>query len=403
MNQPPSTDKTPLDQVTAKWGAVFSLSFSVISLVTAELLPISLLTPVASALHVSEGMAGQAVSATSLVGMISSLFIASATRRLDRRLVMLMFMVFFIASNALVSMATDFTMLIVGRVILGVALGGFWSMAAAITMRLVPAAQIPQALSVIFGGVSVAMAVSAPVGTWLGSIIGWRGVFASVAILGVVGFAWQYRVLPAMKPSGQSKISTLFSLLKKPQIGMGMLGMALVFGGHFAFFTYLRPSLENVSGFGVNGVSTLLFGFGIASIAGTSFAGYMMRRNLRLILALVPLCMSVLAFAFIFTGHVTPLVSLWVVMWGFLFGAVPVAWTTWLTDAVPDETESGGGLQVAAIQLAITAGAGLGGILMDSAGAYGPIAGSGIILLIASLLIFSGIRPEKQNSVACDA
>lgn len=156
----------------AQWSAVFSLSFSVVCLVTAELLPVSLLTPIASALDVTEGMAGQAVTATSVMGVIASLFMAAATRRLDRRHVLLIFSLFFIASNTLVSFASGYGTLIAGRILLGVSLGGFWSMAAAVSMRLVPVASIPRALSIIFGGVSIAMAIAAPLGTWLGGLIG---------------------------------------------------------------------------------------------------------------------------------------------------------------------------------------------------------------------------------------
>ncbi|MFJ5160620.1 MFS transporter [Pantoea sp. NPDC088449] len=395
MSQTSVIEETREASVKAQWSAIFSLSFSVICLVTAELLPISLLTPIASALNVTEGLAGQAVTATSVVGTIASLFIAAATRRLDRRHVLMMFSLFFIASNVLVSLSTRYSMLIAGRVLLGISLGGFWSMAAAIAMRLVPATKIPRALSIIFGGVSIAMAIAAPLGTWLGGLIGWRGVFGVTAMLGLIGILWQWRVLPEMKPNSQSTLATLFGLLKRPQFGAGILGMALVFGGHFAFFTYLRPYLEHAIGFGVNGISTLLFCFGVANILGTSLAGHMLRYSLRLTLALVPLVMALLAIALIYVEQSTTGVSVLVVLWGFLFGAVPVAWSTWVTRTVSDEAESGGGLQVAAIQFAITLGAGLGGVLIDHAGPYGAVIGSSVTLIIAALAIMNRIRPQQ--------
>ena len=107
-------------------------------LVGAELLPISLLSPMAADLQVSPGMAGQAISVTSIAGVIASLFAAIASRRLDRRLVLMVFTLLFIASNVIVGMASSYPMLLAGRLLLGLALGGFWSMAAAISMRLVP-------------------------------------------------------------------------------------------------------------------------------------------------------------------------------------------------------------------------------------------------------------------------
>lgn len=371
----------------AHWSAVFSIALSVVSLVTAELLPISLLTPLAADLGISEGMAGQAVSATSIMGMIASLFIAAACRRLDRRLVLMGFTLISIASNVLVAAAPDYVVLLIGRLLLGVSLGGFWSMAAAVSMRLVHKSLIPKALSVIFGGVSVAMAVATPLGTWLGDAIGWRGVFLITAALGIITFVWQYRVFPSMKPAGQTRLSTLFGLLKRPQIRLAMAGMVGVFGGHFAFFTYLRPLLENVAHFSVSGVSAILLGFGIANILGTAASGMMLRRSLKGTLLFMPLIMALMAAILVRFGESQPVTAILVTLWGFVFGAVPVAWTTWLTHAVPDETESGGGLQVASIQLAITAGATLGGVLLDAHGTLGTVTGSGIILLLAAGLI----------------
>lgn len=373
--------------VHAHWSAVFSIALSVVSLVTAELLPISLLTPIATDLGISEGMAGQAVSATSIMGMIASLFIAAACRSLDRRLVLMGFTLISIASNVLVAAAPDYTVLLIGRLLLGISLGGFWSMAAAVSMRLVHKSLIPKALSVIFGGVSVAMAVATPLGTWLGDAMGWRGVFLVTAALGIITLVWQYRVFPSMKPAGQTRLSTLFGLLKRPQIRLAMAGMVGVFGGHFAFFTYLRPLLENVAHFSVSGVSAILLGFGIANILGTAASGMMLRRSLKGTLLVMPLILALMAAVLVRFGESQPVTAIMVTLWGFVFGAVPVAWTTWLTRAVPDETESGGGLQVASIQLAITAGATLGGLLLDAHGTLGTVTGSGIILLLAAGLI----------------
>ncbi|MFO6299667.1 MFS transporter [Rahnella selenatireducens] len=373
--------------VHAHWSAVFSIALSVVSLVTAEILPVSLLTPIATDLGISEGMAGQAVSATSIMGMIASLFIAAACRRVDRRLVLLGFTLISIASNVIVAAAPDYTVLLIGRLLLGISLGGFWSMAAAVSMRLVHKSLIPKALSVIFGGVSVAMAVATPLGTWLSAVTGWRGVFLVTAALGIITFVWQYSVFPSMKPAGQTRLSTLFGLLKRPQIRLAMAGMVGVFGGHFAFFTYLRPLLENVSHFNVSGVSAILLGFGIANILGTAASGMMLRRSLKGTLLFMPLILALMAAVLVRFGESQPVTAILVTLWGFVFGAVPVAWTTWLTYAVPDETESGGGLQVASIQLAITAGATLGGLLLDAHGTLGTVTGSGIILLLSAGLI----------------
>lgn len=172
----------------------------------------------------------------------------------------------------------------------------------------------------------------------------------------------------------------------------GMLATILIFSGHFAFFTYLRPFLETVAQASVEGVSLILLGFGIANFIGTSVASYLLSRSLRLTLALVPLMMSVLALLMVTFGHLTVLAGLLVALWGFAFGLVPVAWSTWLATTVPDEAESAGGLLVASIQLAISAGAAGGGAVFDLHGASGVFTGSGLLLLGAMVIVFAAVR-----------
>jgi predicted MFS family arabinose efflux permease len=390
-----TADTQPAEK--ARWGAVISLTLCVTGLVTAELLPVSLLTPMAAGLGVTEGMAGQAVTATAIVALFASLLMAAATRRLDRRVVLLSFTLLSVVSNVLVGAASSYVMLLAARMLLGVGLGGFWSMAVASTMRLVPGALVPRALAVLFGGVSVAMAVSAPLGTYLGSIFGWRGVYFATAALGVVTLIWQLRTLPAMAPSGQARLNTLLRLARRPQVSIGMLGMVLVFGGHFVFFTYLRLFLESVTAVDVRTVSLIQFGFGAANVIGTFVSGALIQRSLRSTLAFMPLLMAVVALGLMATGTQALLAAVLVTAWGFAFGTVPVSWSTWLTLAVPDETESGGGLQVAAIQLAITAGAALGGALVDASGASAAMLGGGAILLAATAVIRFGVHAEGSS------
>ncbi|ANN80094.1 MFS transporter [Bordetella flabilis] len=376
------------------WGAVFSMALGVFGLVTAEFLPASLLTPMAADLKITEGLAGQAVTATAAVALVTSLLIATVTRRMDRRYLLLAFSVLLICSNVLVAVAPNLGALLLGRVLLGVAIGGFWTMSAATAMRLVPEPMVPRALSIIFTGVSAATIVAAPVGSYLGAHIGWRNVFLLAAVLGVVSLVSQLLTLPRMAPSGLTRLGTLVQVLRRPGIGFGMLAVIVVFTGHFAFFTYLRPFLETVTGVGVSTLSAILLGFGAANFLGTSVAGLMLERNLRLTLALMPLLMGVLGLGLVAMGSSPLADAAMVALWGFAFGTIPVGWSTWITRTVPDEAESAGGLIVAAVQLAITLGAAVGGAIFDVSGAGGVFATSGLALLLATLMILVALRPR---------
>lgn len=374
------------------WRAVWSLGLGVFGLITAEFLPASLLTPMASSLGVTEGVAGQTVTATALVALVTGLLITSATKSIDRRWVLMFFTFLQIISSLLVAFAPSLQVLLMGRLLLGVAIGGFWAMSTATAMRLVPARDVPKALSIIFAGVSIATVVAAPLGSFLGSLIGWRNVFILCVVPGVLALLWQLWVLPSMRPENGGSLRTLLHVLRRPGMIGGLLATIFIFSGHFAFFTYLRPFLETVGRASVETISLILLGFGLANFAGTSIAGHLLARNLRLTLALVPFGMGVLALLMVAFGHLALLDGLLVTLWGFAFGLVPVGWSTWLATTVPDEAESAGGLMVASIQLAISAGAAGGGLVFDLNGASGVFTVSGVLLVAAMVMVFAGVR-----------
>lgn len=284
--------------------------------------------------------------------------------------------------------------ILAGRVLLGIAIGGFWTLAAATTMRLVPEAMIPRALSIVFSGVSVATIVAAPMGSYFGHLIGWRNVFVAASVIGLLALAWQVAALPKMPSTQVGKSSSMFALIRRPGMQTALLAIILVFSGHFAFFTYLRPFLESVTGVGVNGLSVILLGFGVANFAGTLIAGILLERNLHRTLIGMPLAMGLLGVGLVVMGSAPLVDAVLVALWGMAFGAVPVGWSTWITRTMPDEAESGGGLLVASIQLAITIGAAAGGVIFNITGAKGVFMGSAMALLIATLTIYAALRTK---------
>lgn len=393
----PTSSATVIPVERASWSAVYALALGVFGLVTAEFLPASLLTPLAASLGITEGTAGQAVTVTAAVALVTSLLIAVLTRGIDRRRVLLAFSVLLVISNLLVASAGTFLAILLGRVLLGIALGGFWTMSAATAMRLVPAAMVPRALSIIFSGVAVATIAAAPLGSYFGHLIGWRNVFYAAAAIGALALAAQFATLPSMAPSGTTRLRTLLDVLRRPTVGIGMFAVTLVFTGHFAFFTYLRPFLEDVAGVGVNALSAILLGYGVANFLFTPVAGRALERGLRPMMIAMPALMVVLGAALALFGKLTALDAVLVALWGAAFGGVPVAWSTWVTRVVPDEAESAGGLIVAAIQLAISLGAAAGGVVFDANGATGVFVAAAVVLVVAVTTIVAGVPVRGES------
>ena len=138
-----------------------------------------------------------------------------------------------------------------GRALLGVAIGGFWSLNTAVIMRLLPIAAVPLGLAISNGGNALASTVSAPLGSYMGDLIGWRGAFFAVVPLALAAAAWQAMTLPRL-PARPGKRGSPLGLLGNKQVVLGMAAIMLFFMGQFALFTYLRPFLEQVTGVSVS-------------------------------------------------------------------------------------------------------------------------------------------------------
>lgn len=374
------------------WLAVFSLAMGVFGLLTAEYLPASLLTPMALDLGVSEALAGQAVTVTAVVALFSGLLVPGLTRGIDRRLVLLGFSALMVASNLLVALSSSLAVLLAMRILLGIALGGFWSMAAAVAMRLVPAALLPRALSIIFSGIAAGTVVAVPLGSYLGGRYGWRSAFVAAAAVGLATLAFQWFTLPGLAPRRTARLRTVLDVLLRPGIAVGMLGCVLVHTGHFALFTYIRPFLESTTGVDADGLALMLLGFGVANFAGTLLAGAMLERSPRATLVLMPVVVGVAALALVGLPATVTGQALLVALWGMAFGGVPVAWSNWVARAVPDQAESAGGMVVASVQSAIAAGAAAGGAMFSFSGIAGVFVAAGILMLLAALLIALRVR-----------
>ena len=346
------------------WSAVFSVAFCVACLIIVEFLPVSLLTPMAQDLGISKGVAGQSVTVTAFVAMFASLFITQTIQATDRRYVVILFAVLLTLSCLLVSFANSFSLLLIGRACLGLALGGFWAMSASLTMRLVPPRTVPKALSVIFGAVSIALVIAAPLGSFLGELIGWRNVFNAAAVMGVLCIFWIIKSLPSLPGEPSHQKQNTFRLLQRPGVMAGMIAIFMSFAGQFAFFT--------------------------------SLSSFILKRSVKLALAGAPLILAVSALVLTLWGSDKIVATGVAIIWGLTFALVPVGWSTWITRSLADQAEKAGSIQVAVIQLANTCGAAIGGYALDNIGLTSPLMLSGTLMLLTALLVTAKVKMKKS-------
>ena len=262
-------------------------------------------------------------------------------------------------------------------------------MSAATAMRLVPAAQVPRALAVFNGGNALATVVAAPLGSYLGSVVGWRGAFLCLVPVALIALVWQWISLPSMAAQKRSRgAGNVFTLLTNRKVALGMAAAGLFFMGQFTLFTYLRPFLETVTQVNVPILSLLLLVIGVAGFCGTALIGSVLKRSLYGTLSTISLLMAVIAVALIPAGTWVIAAAVLLGLWGFIATAAPVGWWSWIAHALPDHAEAGGGLMVAIVQLAIAVGSTVGGVLFDALGYQSTFIASAAMLTLAALLTF---------------
>lgn len=403
MSAKVSSDTREIEERSAGWGAVFALSLGAFALVASEFMPVSLLTPIASNLHVTEGQAGQAISVSGAFAVLTSLLISSVAGRLDRKVLLLSLTGLMIGSGTLAAFAPDYATFMIGRALIGAAIGGFWSMSAATVMRLVPEKSVPRALAILNGGNALATVIAAPLGSFLGTIIGWRGAFFCLVPISAIVFVWQWISLPSMKIDRQTASGNVFNLLNRPVVALGMAAVSLFFMGQFTLFTYLRPFLESVTHLDVSMLSLVLLMIGVTGFVGTTIIGAFLNKGLYRTLGVIPLLMAVIGTALVALGGSIALTVLLLGAWGLFATSAPVGWWTWLAKTLPHQAEAGGGLMVAIVQVAITSGATIGGLLFDTIGYAATFGASALILVVAALLVVMTARAARLQTTPLKA
>ncbi|MCD0449697.1 MFS transporter [Actinocorallia sp. API 0066] len=387
--------RAPEHAPTRGWLAVLAVTLGIFALMTSELLPVGLLTPVGGDLGVSPGTAGLMVTVPGLVAAVSAPLVTVATGRFDRRLVLAVLVGVVGAANLVSAAATDFAVVLAARFLIGVGVGGFWSLAGGIALRLVPPHHVARATALIFGGVETASVLGVPLGTLLGDHGGWRMAFAAVGVLGLISLVCMVLLMPAVPPLRVLRLGDLPRVVRGGgAVRAGLVLAALVITGHFTAYTFLRPVLQDD---GVDGglVGVLLLVFGAAGICGNFVAGALVAGRLRATVAgiAVVLTAAMAAVALVDTTPWTAAALL--VLWGLGYGAVPVTLQTWTLRAAPDAPEAASSLYVSVFNLSIALGALLGGFAVDGPGPSSVLWAGALLTLTALLMALRTPAPAR--------
>ncbi|HWT38401.1 MAG TPA: MFS transporter, partial [Paraburkholderia sp.] len=350
---------------------------------------------VAQTFDVLPGTAGLMVTIPGIMAAISAPGMMLAAGRVNRRLILILLSVMLLASNLLSAFAPSFPVMLVGRAMLGAALGGFWTLALAAAGRLVKAHEAPRATATILAGVTCATVIGVPLGTFIASFASWRMSFIATAVLVTVALISQFALLPSLPSKAALRFADLVTLVRRPFPRRSLLMVALIFGAHFSSYTYIAPFLQDAQ-FSASTITAVLLGFGVIGFVTNFAVSTFVARRLKGSLATMTALLLVALLTMPLLKDMAPVVTAVVLMWGVAFGAIPLCVSVWMQEAAPDLPEAGSALFVGIIQVAIAVGSSVGGTIVDHAGI--PVDfWFGSVLAILGLVTLASFRtPSKR-------
>jgi predicted MFS family arabinose efflux permease len=372
------------------WLSVASVALGAFAFVTTEYLPVGALPQIAQSLGITDGVAGLMVTVPGVIAAISAPAIMLGAGRMNRRHLLLVLTLLLVVSNLVSALAPSLAIMLLGRGLLGVALGGFWAVAIAAAGRLVTASKAAKATALIFAGITLATVLGVPFGTLVSTLFSWRISFAATAALALLALLAQWLTLPSLPSREGLQVRALLGFLARRNARRSLLLLGTVVAAHFTAYTYIAPFLGQNAGYSPSAITAILLGFGLVGmLANFAMAGSIVR-YLRLSLGAVVVLMVIAQLAL-------PQLQGWgvalaVLVWGVAYGAIPLGVSSWMQLTSPQLPEASSAMLVTTFQVAIASGSLFGGLMVDHAGVSSALwLGAGIGVLGLAVMLSFGL------------
>lgn len=381
-------------ETAARWPAVIAVTAGIFAIVTTEILPIGLLTSIGADFTVSDGMAGLMMTMPGFLAAVAAPLVTAATGRFDRRMMLCAFILLLAVANFMAAAATGYWVLLASRVLVGLTIGGFWSIGAGLAGRLVPAASTARAAAVIFSAVPLGSVLGVPAGTLIGQFAGWRTAFVVLGVLSAAVLAALLFTLPALPPAQATRLGLLGRTLRRTGTRFALAATFFIVLAHFGAYTYITPFLEQVTGAGPAVVTGALLVYGVAGIAGNLVCGAAVARWPRATFGAVAGVIAAGTVLLPVLGQDLGGAIALLVLWGAAYGGVPVCSQTWFARAAANP-EVAGVLFTASFQATISLGALLGGAVVDRGSPSAVMVLGGLTASLA-VLVVAAYRPQTK-------
>ncbi len=405
------TDRTPADEDRcAHFGlAVLALAMGGFAIGTTEFVTMGLLPEIARGVGVSIPAAGHIISAYAVGVVVGVPIIAIFGAKLPRRGLLVALMVAFALGNAASAAASSYGFLTLARFFAGLPHGAYFGVASLVAAGLAAPGRKGRAIALVMLGLSIANVVGVPAATWLGQNLGWRTAYVAVTVLGLLTVTLVLLFVPSVPGDRAATGRRELSAFKRPQVLLTLLAGAVGFGGMFAVYSYIAPTVTDLGGLADSAVPVFLLSFGLGMVAGTWVAGELADWSVfkSLLGSSVGVAVILVVFAFVapYGWLALPVVFLISVVSSVLVVNLQLRLMTVAADA----QTIGASMNHASLNLANALGAWLGGLVIAAGygyqapalvGAALAILGLGILLASAALHRQQQPEPGQLNPVS---
>ena len=397
----PPTPAAPAGPTTAPVPLSLSaLALGGFGIGTTEFATMGVLPDVARDLGATIPQSGHLVSAYALGVVVGAPLLAVVGARLPRKALLVALLVAVAATNALSALAPTFGTLAVARFASGLPHGAYFGIAALVAASLVPPDRRARAVARVMLGLTVANVVGVPLATRLGQQLGWRSTYWAVAVIGALAVGAVARWVPGTAAVPGASPTRELGALRRPQVWLTLLVGAVGFGGFFAVYSYISPTLTEVSGFSEAGVPLALALFGVGMTVGTEIGGRLADRSLVRTIVLGLSSTAVVLLAFPVTARTVASASVAVLLIAASGSLCLPALQTRLMDVAGDAQSLAAAGQHAALNLANALGAWLGGLVIAAGFGYTSPAVVGALLALAGLgVLAASVLLERREAL----
>ncbi|MFB5678354.1 MFS transporter [Paenibacillus terreus] len=380
---------------------VWILTIAAFVVGTVELVIAGIIEMIAQDLQVSVAAAGQLVTVYSLVFAFGSPVIIALTANIERRRLLMIAMWVFFAGNILSIVSPNFTILLISRVVLAASCSVIIILSITLAASIVSPALKGRAIGIIFMGLSAALMLGVPLGTWIGDRWGWRMTFVLIAMLTLIVALCVQRFLPKAPPQPSVSLRTQLGTLKSSKILSAHLISILQMTGQFTIYAYITPYLQKTMGLSAPLISLVLLVYGLAGIAGGWIGGWSADRlgpRRTIILTLVLHAAAILLLPYAASNMLSLLLV--VAVWCTFNMAPSPAIQSYLIETAPESADIQLGFNTSSLHIGVALGSIVGGLIVSQYGiSVNPAAGGVIILLSILSALYSMTRKEKNDAV----